>query len=218
MPPRNTHYLHDFHEYGANQNSREIFLENHPDNGENPGVDYRTANSFIKNLRALDLTSNKDILVHLYSIGGEWNDCMAMFDAVRSCSSNVVMVSYAQAESSSSIILQSATTRVLMPRSYVMVHYGNSGYSGEYNNVHNWSDFEKKYVTEMMMDIYSERCCKGKFFKEKGYDQTQTKKYLYKKLKDGDWYLTPEDAVYYGFADGVLGSTKYYSLDSIISR
>jgi hypothetical protein len=44
MPPRNTHYLHDFHEYGANQNSREIFLENHPDNGENPGVDYRTAN------------------------------------------------------------------------------------------------------------------------------------------------------------------------------
>lgn len=218
MPPRNTHYLHDFHEYGANQNSREIFLENHPDNGENPGVDYRTANSFIKNLRALDLTSNKDILVHLYSIGGIWNDCMAMFDAVKSCSSNVVMVSYAQAESCSSIILQSATTRILMPRSYVMVHYGSSSYYGEYNNVRNWSDFEKKYVTEMMMDIYSQRCCKGKFFKEKGYDQTQTKKYLHKKLKDGDWYLTPEEAVYYGFADGVLGSTKYYSLDSLVNK
>ena len=210
--------LSDFHDYGANIKTREVFLQNYPENGENPGIEYRAANNFIKNIRALDLASNKDILVHLYSIGGEWNDCMAMFDAVKSCSSNVVMVSYAQAESSSSIILQSATTRVLMPRSYVMVHYGSSGYSGEYNNVHNWSDFEKKYVTETMMDIYASRCMKGAYFKEKNYNTDQVKKYLYRRFKQGDWYMDPEDAVHYGFADGVLGSRKYPNIHCLVNN
>jgi ATP-dependent protease ClpP protease subunit len=69
-----------------------------------------------------------------------------------------------------------------------------------------------------MMDIYAERCVHGNFFKEKNYTLDQVKKYLYKKFKDGDWYMTAEEAVYYGFADGVLGNRQYPSLDSLITE
>lgn len=210
------HTLTDFHEYGANLTNREIFLQNYPDNGENPGIEYKCANNFIKNIRALELHSTKNILIHLYSIGGEWNDCMAIFDAVKMCYSAVAMVAYGQAESCSSIILQAAHTRIMMPRAYFMAHYGSGYYHGEYQNVHNWSEFEKKVITETMMNIYADRCVNGEFFLEKDYTQDQVKKFLYKKFRDGDWYLTAEEAVYYGFADGVLGSREYPDFSSIL--
>jgi ATP-dependent protease ClpP protease subunit len=205
---RHNDILHDFHDYSTNIKSREIFLHNYyPDNEGNQGVEYKMANVFIKNLRALNLSSNKQILVHLYSIGGEWNDCMAMYDAIQFSESPITMLSYGQTESSSTILLQAASRRILMPNSYFMVHYGNSGYSGEYQNVQNWNKYEN-YICDIMMTIYAERCVKGQFFKEKKYTVDQIKKYLYKKFKDGDWYMSPEEAVYYGFADGVLGDIK----------
>lgn len=218
MTTRNNDHLSDFHEYGANLKTREVFLQNYPEHHEyNPGVDYKTANCFIKNLRALELSSHKDILIHLYSIGGEWNDCMAMYDAMKSCKSKIVMVAYGQAESASSILIQAASDRILMPNSYFMVHYGTSGYVGQYLNVQNWNNYEK-HICDIMIEIYAVRCVDGLYFKEKKYTVDQVKKYLYKKLKDGDWYMKPEEAVHYGFADGVLGSRKYTNLDSLISK
>lgn len=215
---KDNNILHDFHECSANSRTREIFLHNYyPDHEGNQGVEYKMGNVLIKNLRALNLTSTKNILIHLYSIGGEWNDCMAIYDAIQFSSSYITMLSYGQTESSSTIILQSASTRVLMPNSYFMVHYGTSGFIGQYQSVQNWTKYEK-YLCDTMMLIYATRCVDGKFFKEKKYSIEQVKKYLYKKFKDGDWYLSPEEAVYYGFADGVLGSRQYPSLDSLITE
>ena len=55
-----------------------------------------------------------------------------------------------------------------------------------------------------MIDIYAERCCKtGEFFKEREYSLSRTKQYLKRKLNGGDWYLDAEEAIYYGFADGL---------------
>lgn len=207
--------LDDYHSYSSSLKTREIFLHNHYHDSENPGVEYKMASVFIKNLRALEQHSTKDIIVHLYSIGGEWNDCMAIYDIIKASYCNIGMISYGQTESSSTIILQAAATRVLMPSSYFMVHYGSSYYSGDYQNVHNWSEFEKKFITETMMNIYAEKCQYGLYFQEKDYTTDQVKKFLYKKLKDGDWYMTPEEAVYYGFADGVLGSMEYPDINSI---
>jgi ATP-dependent protease ClpP protease subunit len=98
-----------------------------------------------------------------------------------------------------------------------MVHYGTSGYVGQYQNVQNWSKYEA-YICDIMMTIYAERCVEGKFFKSKKYSVDKVKKYLYSKLKSGDWYLTPEEAVHYGFADGVLGDRQYASLESLLQE
>jgi len=36
-----------------------------------------------------------------------------------------------------------------------------------------------------------------------------------RKLKDGDWYLDANEAVYYGLSDAVLESRKYPHIDSL---
>ena len=72
------------HEYGINVDRREIFLHGYVDlTDEEPGVDYRMAQQFIKNIRCLELDSSKPILVHSITCGGEWTYGMAIFDAIR---------------------------------------------------------------------------------------------------------------------------------------
>jgi uridine kinase len=77
--------LYDLHNHSADLKSREIFLHNSysSDENENPGVEYKMSNNFLKNLRALDLQNHNDITVHTQSIGGEWADGMAIFDAIK---------------------------------------------------------------------------------------------------------------------------------------
>ena len=199
--------LYDYHNYSCNIGSREIFLHNHygSNDEENPGVEYKMSNTFIKNLRALDAKSSDQVTVHIHSVGGEWSDGMAIFDAIKICNSYITMVSYGQAESMSSIILQAADLRLVTPNSYFMSHFGSSGIEADFLNAQNWIKYEK-YLCDVMLDIYSSRCVKGQFFKEKYVkpDIKKVKNYLYKQLKDGDWYLNAEDCVHYGFADKVI--------------
>jgi ATP-dependent protease ClpP protease subunit len=101
----------------------------------------------------------------------------------------------------SSIILQAADNRLLTPNSYFMAHYGSTSLSCDYLNAINWMDFEKR-LSNKMLEIYAKRCLDGEFFE--GKDENQVKKYLSTKLKSGDWFLEPAEAVYYGFADGVV--------------
>jgi len=203
MPSNENEILFDFHHNCANLKSREIFLHNHHSYEENPGVEYKMSVTFIKNLRALSIEGDGDIIVHMQSTGGEWADGMAMYDAMKLCKSKITIVSYGQTESMSTIILQAANRRLLTQNSYFMVHYGTSGYISQYQNVHNWLEYDKKICSDML-DIYSSKCVKGDFFKEKGYDIPKVKKYLQRKFKDGDWYMSAEEAVYYGFADSVI--------------
>lgn len=200
-----TDLLHDLHNYSVNISTREIFLHNSfmSDDNQNPGVEYKMASTFVKNIKLLEHRSQEPIVIHMQSIGGEWADGMAIYDSIILCKSYVTIISYGQAESMSSLILQAADNRLLTPNSYFMVHYGSTSLSAgtDYLNTINWIEFEKR-LSSKMLDIYSKRCVEGAFFD--GKDETQVKKYLSTKLKNGDWFLDPVDAVYYGFADGVV--------------
>ena len=116
----------------------------------------------------------------------------------------------------SSIILQAADARIMMPNAYFMCHYGNSGSSGNYLDTQNWAKFEAK-ILESMIDIYKEKCKKGKYFQDKYQTINDDKvvKFLSRKMKDGDWYLSSHEAVYYGFADSVITHRKYGSITSL---
>jgi ATP-dependent Clp protease protease subunit len=183
---------------------------------EEPGVDYRMSTTFYKNIRMLDTMSNAPILIHMHSIGGNWNDGMAIYDAISLCKSYVTIIVYGQAESMSSIILQAADKRVMTPNSYFMCHFGSSGYSGNYLDVQKGAAFEKK-MTDAMLNIYTEQCIKGKYFKEH-YSEPEfekVKNYLKRKLKDGDWFMEANESVYYGFADCVLDTRKCKDINSL---
>ena len=200
--------LKDFHEYGANISAREIFLHNHyhTEDNENPGVEYRMSNTFIKNLRGLDMKSDQAITIHMQSIGGEWSDGMAIFDAIQLSRSYVTMIIYGQASSMSSIILQAADYRYMTPNSHFMCHYGSSDINTDYLSAQNVADYERKTALTMF-ELYAKRCVDGLFFKDKfgkKPSEKQVKNYLIHKLKSGDWYMNAEEAVYYGFADAIL--------------
>lgn len=205
--------LKDFHDYAANINTREIFLHNHyhSEDNQNPGVEYRMATTFIKNLRALDIKSNANITVHCNSIGGEWADGMAIYDAISLCRSYITIIIYGQAESMSSIFMQAADSRYITPNAHFMCHYGSTDINTDYLSALNQATYEYR-ACEIMMNIYAKRCVEGQFFKEKfGKKPTekQVKQFLSRKLKHGDWYLNSEEAVYYGFADKIIDNWHY---------
>ena len=79
---------YNLHEYQVIPETREIFLHRHihdesGDEGDECGIDYRTATRFIKNLTLLNNQSHDNILVHMESRGGDWADGMAIYDAVK---------------------------------------------------------------------------------------------------------------------------------------
>lgn len=205
-----TDILHDFHNYGASIKSREMFLHNYYYTAEedNPGVEYKMSTTFLKNLRVLESKSSDPITIHMQSVGGQWSDGMVIYDAISMCNSYVTIIAYGQAESMSSIILQAADYRCLSKHSYFMCHFGSTSVDGGYLDVQNWINYEK-YICDIMLDIYAKRCVSGKYFKDKyGSKSTsgKVKNFLVTKFKSGDWYMNPEEAVHYGFADKVVDS------------
>jgi len=194
----------DIHQHNIDIANREIYLYNFNAVEENPGIDYRMAQNFIKNIRILDSISHDDILIHMHSIGGSWFDGMAIFDAIKMSSSHITILAYGQAESMSGIVLQAADYRIMSPNAYFMSHYGSQSFDGDYLSYQNIQKFEEKN-TETMFNIYSERCMKGKFFHDlfKKPTTPKVKEYLKNQLKNGDWYISAQEAVHYGFADEV---------------
>lgn len=209
--------ISDVQAYGLDVKNRELYLHGYIGNtDEDPGVEYRMAAQFYKNIRILDTVNQEPIIIHMFSVGGEWDAGMAIYDAISVCRSYVTIIVYGQASSMSSIILQAADTRIMTQNSHFMLHYGSVDCGGDHLSAHNYAKVDKKN-TETMIDIYADGCVKSKYFKEHYTDITEDKvrNYLKRKLKDGDWYLDANEAVYYGFADAVLETRKYPNIESL---
>jgi ATP-dependent protease ClpP protease subunit len=171
--------------------------------GSEPGIDYVIAKRFIKNLNlCMRVSPDKPIVIHMKTCGGDWNEGMAIYDAIRSCPSPVIILNYTHARSMSSIILQAADKRVMMPHSYFMIHDGTYGIEGTYKGVMSNLEFDKR-SEKVMLDIYAEKMAeKGKF---QGQDVTKIKKWLRSEMdKKEDVFFTAEEAVAFGFADEIF--------------
>lgn len=212
--------LYDLHNHSINQNTRDIYLHSHYEENSDasePGVEYRQATTFIKNLQFLDQPQHKPILVHLHSQGGSWDDGMAIFNAVQFCQSYVTMLSYAQASSMSGIIFQAAELRVMMPDCHFLMHHGCSGGSMVHPySLKNEADFQIR-ATKRMLQIFAERAIVGPFFKSKKSSTVNTAyNFFDKKLKmEVDWYLDAEESIHYGLADCILGCRTYPNIQSL---
>ena len=210
--------LSSLHEYNVNIDTREIYLHGYYSSGgdiDEPGVDYRMATVFVKNLNLLNCLGNSAILIHQHTIGGGWNDGIAIYDAISLSRSETVIVCYAEASSMSSITIQAADLRVLMPNTEFMVHYGVFGTEGIPSQVK--SAFEQsRRVDETMLKMYSKRCINGKFFQDKKMKESDVSEYIDHRIKEHtDWFLNAEEAVYFGFADVILGQKNLEGLDNL---
>lgn len=172
------------------------------ENGDEPGVDYTMANRFIKNFNlCMRKNPKKPILIHMKSCGGDWQEGMAIYDTIRSCPWPVTILNYTHARSMTSIILQAANKRVMMPHSYFMLHDGTLSVSGTYKQVKSIISFDK--TKEAMLDIYV------RSMKQHGELSTKTAKYIKnwiisKMDKKEDVFLSANEAVKFGLADEVF--------------
>ncbi len=209
----------EMHRFNIILESREIFLHGHIEGGEeDPGVEYRMSNNFLKNLKLLEhMDSSKPIIVHQNSVGGEWTDGMMIYDAIDLCAAPVVFVCHGVAASMGSIIPQSADLRITMPSCWWLVHDGTTSISGHtIKQAKSWHEWERQ-IEKQMMEIYIKVCSESEFFN--GKTHSQIKNYIRKQLeKKEDWWLSGKEAVEYGLADGVFGSKGYEDLEKIKSH
>ena len=197
------------HDYNISLQDRTVYIHGHSEaagaeEGE-PGVEYLMATTFAKNMHYLDGLNNSPINIHMHSMGGEWNDGMAMYDVIKAVKSPVYITAHSWARSMTSIIFQAADKRIMMPHCDFMIHYGSMTYDGHCSAFLSSAEWTEK-ANKIMVGIYIDKCREGRFFKEQNYTDDQISKFLIRKMeKKSDWWINAKEAVHYGFADEVYG-------------
>lgn len=209
--------IYNLHEYGINPVSREIFLHpyfhNEPGStfDDNPGMDYRMAATFVKNMQLLNQQGEGNILIHQISCGGDWNYGMAIYNAIKASVASVTILAYAHARSMSSLTLQAANRRVLMPDCDFVVHHGEICIDDRVRPMLSQAEYMKKVEIPRMIEIYANRCIGGKLS-----DASVAEEFILNKMQEKtDWILTAKEAVRFGFADGILGAKGYETIAKI---
>ena len=201
------YYLCCLHELGVDPFARELYLTGEPElsNPETlgePGVEYAMVTRFIKNLRKLELDSDDAILIHMKTCGGFVEEGFAVYDAIRFCPCHVTILSYTHARSMSSIILQAADHRVLMPNSYFLIHWGTAVLQGGHSQVLSQAEFERK-MESRFIGVYVDK------MRQAGDFKCQNREFIEYHLRDkmghkGDVILTPAEAIVWNLADEVF--------------
>ena len=184
------------HDYWVDLEHREIWIKGFDMDDiqelddQETGVDYRMASRVIMNLNILRHTSKEPIIVHLHTCGGSWQEGMAIYDAIRTMPYKTTMISYTHARSMSSIILQAADLRVLMPNSYMMLHNGDWSFSGTFKAGMSNAKFDVR-TEDIMIRIYAARAKGAPKFK----GIRNIKKYIRDIMNEKeDVYLTAKQA------------------------
>jgi ATP-dependent protease ClpP protease subunit len=199
------------HDYQIDLRHRELYVTGEAtsaegtDDGGEPGVEFQMASRLIRNLRTLSNRDASPILIHMKTSGGYWTEGMAMFDAIAQCPARVTILNYTHARSMSSIILQAADWRVMMPHSYFMFHCGTYGTSGDYRAVMSEVEFTKAVEEPAMLDIYVDALVRAGRERWADMKISQIRQSLKRHMeRKNDVYLTAAEAVEWGFADEIF--------------
>lgn len=210
--------LYTIHTFNLDLKNREIYLHSHIDGGDEAGVEYRVAVTFEKNIRYLNSISHEPILIHMHLPGGMWSDCLGIYDAIKFSKAKTAILAYGSVESASSVIFQASDLRILMPNTNVLIHYGSFSINDEHSKAAASSVQWNERECDKMVDIFTDKCMIGNLAKEKNWKRMMARKHIVSQLANKcDWILNADEAVNYGFADGVLGSKTFANIDQIKS-
>ena len=210
--------LHNIHNMCIDPKGREVYLHSSFDSEEESGVEFRSAIMFEKNIRYLNQLSNEPILVHMHLPGGDWQDCMGIMDTINASASKVFILAYGKVESASSILFQYADLRVLMPNTHMLIHYGSLSIDNDHKAAKSSFEWSEKESLKMI-NIFTDRCIGSPIAKERNWKKHIIRKHIMSQLDNkSDWIINAEEAVYYGFADGVLGDRKFPTIDKLKNR
>lgn len=195
--------IENFHHYNLLVDSREIFLSGFDEEGS---LDYRVTCNFIKNLRYLEIISKDPIIIHQFSIGGDWQSGMAIYDAIKQSPCNFLFICYGVAASMGAIIPQAVHEkgfRISHKNCDWLIHEGDLTLDGIPARVKSNLEY-LEYNKKVMYDILSEACGSGEFFANYT-TYAKVKSYLKSIVtRKTDWCLNSSDALHYGFVDYIL--------------
>lgn len=185
--------LDAFHEHGLYMPTRTVVLTSEKADMEGEtGVDSKMVERFLKNLHLLEHTSHEEITVLLNNVGGDVYHGLAIYDAVKESPCPVRMIVRGHAMSMGSVILQAAAKRVMGPTATQMIHYGSAGASCHSQTFLKLAKEEQR-INEWMEDLYLRR------IREKRKMSIEE----LRKLLDHDTFLTAQQSIDLGLADGI---------------
>jgi len=199
------------HDYCISRPTRELWLHgseitlHSEDDSVEPGIEFMTANRACKNLMLMMHDSrSKPVTLHMHTNGGDWNEGMAIYDTIRLMPYHVKIINYTHARSMSSLIFLAGDERLMMPHSYFMFHMGTWALDGTVKQVRSSIEFGER-ENNQMLDIYVEA------LKAKGKYQKKARNTIRSILLDmmdqkEEVYLSAQEAVEWGFADGIVQS------------
>lgn len=187
-------------DFNLDVDNRTLFMgsmSSNENSGES-GVDNFMAEYVIKGMHVLDSKNDKPITIIMNNPGGDWYHGMAIYDAIHNSKSHCTIKVYGHAMSMGSIILQAADSRVMMPNSRFMIHYGYDGRYGHSKIFERWAD-EGKRVNLDMENIYLDKIMITE--KEKGIPHiTKVFEEIVTKVKQFEHPQTKEGEIKYTFS------------------
>ena len=197
--------LEQLHDNDINVKSRIIYL-GQKDLDDDP-IGYNSSTTLIKNLDYLNEINKKPIVVKGVNLtGGDVGHGLAMYGALKNSKSKVDIECYGFTASFGSILLQAASDggRAISQYSDFMIHFGSITFDGDMLSAESAASSNKLWRSKML-NIYSERCVFGDFFRSRKYSLSRVKGYLNTKVRNSsDWYMTPEECLDYGFVDRII--------------
>lgn len=190
--------------------AHQIYINGSTSKDDSNCIDYLSAITVQKKIDSIE--DNEDVVVNIHTIGGEWDDGILIYDLLSFMRNHTTGLCHGGVYSVGTVILQACKKRLMMPNASFMVHWGHESYSGDHKTNSSVLAYYRT-LQDKMLDIYSSRCVKGKFFQDDGYTKQEVKDFLTQTLNEkGDWYMGAKDAVYYGFADKVLTKREYQNV------
>lgn len=166
------------------QEKRIVYL-----NGE---INESLAKETIELLLRLDMVNHKDITMYINSGGGAVNAGLAIYDTMNYIKSDVSTICIGVCASMASILLLNGTKgkRYALPSSEVMIHEVSSFNIGTITEMQNKLDHSKKINKKIINIIASKTNMKRNQIREN--------------IVNNDKWLTPKQALKYGFIDRIL--------------
>lgn len=163
-------------------------------------TDEQVAANIMKGLHILDrINPDMPITLELNNTGGDEHHGMAIYDSIRACKSEVIIIGKGNIHSMGSVIFQAGDERIIAPNAKQLIHYGTPVMADPDLHAKSqwaWTEECKKF-SQTMESIYLERIrVKHPDFKLKKLQE----------MLNFDTILNAQESVNFGLADKILGS------------
>lgn len=189
--------IENLHDYDLYIPTRTIVLGTNygGEDDEELGVNHYMITRFYKNLHILESMSSDPIRIILNTTGGNQNQGMGVYDAIREANSFVTIVVIGEASSMGSIIAQAGDERLIHKNATMMFHLGQSAApEGNPQEVLRAAQFEVAYTNRVDEILYHNMLVKNPNLTRAKFNEMNWKSKS----------MFAEEAVALGLADRVI--------------